>query len=367
VGTAANGLGAPPALEEQFGISVVVATYKRLERLAACLDAIESQTQRAEAVVVVTHEDPESGRYVVERAVGWPQLKLVEAGRGRSVAAYNAGLLAVSTPLVAYVDDDAVPNRDWLERIVATFREDERIAAVGGRDVILADGRPAALGRRRWGQEQVGRIQWSGRMTANHHLGTGGPRDVDVLKGVNMSFRRDAVAAHGFDDRMRGPGAVVHAELSICLPLRRQGLRIVYDPKVVVMHHPAPRPAGDHRAVQSPRAAFLNAHNEGLQILEYLSPSRQLLFMVWALLIGSTECPGLAASARDLAHRRPGTAKRLLAAQRGRLAAWWTRRLPRASLDQSLGRDHGDRNGSVQRAVSRPVQELITTSPGSSS
>ena len=315
-----------PMFDEALGMSVVVATYKRLERLSACLDGIESQTRAAEEVVVVTHADPESETYVQDRARNWSDLRLVRTQTPGSVVAYNAGLAAASMPLVAYIDDDAVPGLDWLERIVATFGQDQQIAAVGGRDVIVTEvtpGRPEPLRSR---PRDVGKIEWTGRMTANHHVGAGPARDVDVLKGVNMAFRRSAVADHGFDTRLRGPGAVVHSELSICLPLRQRGLRIVYDPSIVVRHYPAPRPAGDHRHSLSAEATFNAAHNEGLQIIEYLGPGRRAVFALWSLLIGSTDSPGLAVLMRDVSKRKPEPLARFVAAQRGRAEAWRSRR-----------------------------------------
>jgi GT2 family glycosyltransferase len=325
-----------PGLETSSGISVVVATFRRLERLAACLDGIQSQTRLAEEVLVVTHADPESEGYVARRAQGWTRLRSVDAGRARSVAAYNAGLRAATTPLVAYVDDDAVPAPDWLERIVTTFAADERIAAVGGRDVILSEGQRQEAYRLPRRPPQVGRIRPYGRMTANHHIGTGPPQNVDVLKGVNMSFRRSAVRAYGFDERLRGPGAVVHAELSICLPLRRRGLRIVYDPAIVVMHYPAPRPAGDHRTGVSARATSDAAHNEGLQLLEYFGPAKRVLFAAWSFLLGNTGSPGVAVLMRDVVRRKPEAVSRFFAAQHGRVAAWRTRRAPRAVFAASI-------------------------------
>ncbi|MCL2419303.1 MAG: glycosyltransferase [Conexibacteraceae bacterium] len=300
--------------------------------MTACLDGIEQQTLPADEIIVVVQDDPESERYVTERARRQPGLRAVQSGAGRSVAAYNAGLEAAVTPLVAYVDDDAVPARDWLERIVTTFAQDERVAAVGGRDVILGPARPpdtarssCTAGERRRPVE-VGMIQWFGRMTGNHHIGAGPARDVDVLKGVNMSFRRAAVAGHGFDERLRGPGAVVHAELSICLPLRKRGLRVIYDPSIVVMHHPAPRPAGDHRVSATEAAVLNSAYNEALEIFEYLPPRRRAVFIAWSTLVGNTGAPGLVVLLRDLARRSPDAAARFAAAQRGRALAFSTRR-----------------------------------------
>ena len=323
--------------ERVVAASVVITTYRRVDQLRACLDGIRSQRRRADDVVVVVHASDDPSARLVERfAAEWPELRSVRVERYGSVAALNTGLAAARGEVVAIIDDDAIPRTDWLERIVKTFEQDQRIAAVGGRDVIIVDGRalgppPSRIPGRRAHPPEVGRMQWFGRMIANHHLGAGEPRDVDVLKGVNCSFRRAAVAGHGYDERLCGGGAVVHTEMSICLPLRRRGLRIVYDPNIVVQHYPAPRPAGDHRIGPSRMAVFATAHNEALQILDYFGPLRRVVFGIWGLLVGTTDGPGLAVLARDALTGRPAAWSRFRAAQRGRAAAWRTRRVPRGT------------------------------------
>jgi GT2 family glycosyltransferase len=316
-------------------ISVVITTYQRPQSLAACLDGIREQARPADEVLVVAHaEDQPSVEFVGRRAEEWPALRLATVDRDGSVAALNRGLAAARGEIVAIIDDDAVAHPDWLERMATGFDGDERIAAVGGRDVIVVDGQIIGARRRRLvGRRSrapaVGRIQWFGRMIANHHLGAGGPRDVDVLKGVNMGVRRAAVIGHGYDERLRGKGAVVHTELSICLPLRRRRLRVVYDPAIVVNHYPAPRPHGDERVGARQETTFAAAHNEALAILDYFDPARRLVFVVWGLAVGTTDAPGLAVLARDCLERRSEPWRTFTAAQRGRLAALRTRRTPR--------------------------------------
>jgi Glycosyl transferase family 2 len=215
----------------------------------------------------------------------WSELRCVRIPRTGLVAALNGGLAAACGAIVAFVDDDAVPTVDWLERIVETFKRDERIAAVGGRDVIFEGGRilglvPRRRSQRLLGEPGVGRIRWFGRMLGNHHVGVGAARDIDVLKGTNMSYRRQAVFGRGFDERLRGEGVQMHSELSICLPLRRRGLRVVYDPAISVMHYPARRALGSQRDEGGREALASSAHNETLQIGDYFGPLRRLIFMV---------------------------------------------------------------------------------------
>jgi GT2 family glycosyltransferase len=300
--------------------------------LAECLNGLQAQDRHADQVVVVVHvSDQETHAYVRERERHWPELFLTLVERDGVVAAQNQGLSVATGAIVAFCDDDAVPYPDWAERLLGKFAQDDRIAAVGGRDVIHMDGgifgADSIRGWRRvLGPPPVGRIQWWGRMTGNHHRADARACDADVLKGVNMAFRRSQVIGLGFDERLQGKGAIVHHELSICLPLRRRGLRVVYDPAILVAHHPAARPAGDHRADLRPDVISVLSFNEALSILDYLAPSRRVVFMSWAFVVGTGTAPGLAALLRDLVTGRPRAYSRFAAAQRGRRAALRTHR-----------------------------------------
>jgi GT2 family glycosyltransferase len=316
-------------------VSVVVSTYRRLDPLTACLDGLRSQTRPAEEVIVVAHvSDHATQRGLEPLTSSWPELRPVLVTKHGSVAAYNRGLGASRGSIIAYIDDDAVPAADWLERIVHVFGTDGRIAAVGGRDMVVVDGNVLGPRRRRFpGRRadslEVGRIQWFGRMIANHHVGEGDARDVDVLKGVNMSFVRSAVAQHGFDERLRGDGTQLHSELSICLPLRRRGLRVVYDPNIVVRHYPAPRGHGDDRTAPRLQRIADDAHNEALEVLDHLGPVQRAAFVVYGLVVGTTAAPGAAVLGRDVVTGKPAAWLRFIAAQRGIAAARRTYRTPR--------------------------------------
>ncbi|HEY6888078.1 MAG TPA: glycosyltransferase family A protein [Solirubrobacter sp.] len=319
------------------GITVVVTTYRRTRTLGPCLDGLAAQTRPPEEVVVVVHAaDEESAPFVDARAAEWPQLRRVSVEATGLVAALNRGLSSATEEIVAFVDDDAVPAPDWLERLHSRYASDGGIAGVGGRDVITDNGRirtrsDESVLVRTFGPPHVGRIQWFGRQVGNHHIGVGGVRDVDVLKGVNMSFRRRDVAGHGFDERLRGRGVEVHSEMSICLPLRRRGLRLLYDPSIVVHHYPQSRGFGDEREDVSAEAIGDAAHNEALQLLDYFSPAQRVVFSAWGVAVGTSGAPGLAILVRHLATGVPGPWSRFAAAQSGRFAARRTQKADRQS------------------------------------
>lgn len=248
------------------------------------------------------------------------------------VAAMNAGLDVAQGDIVAVTDDDAAPHADWLQRIEAYFLSDSSLGVVGGRDWQYIGTKIKELGDR----SCVGRVQWFGRVIGNHHLGVGPAREVDVLKGVNMSFRSSALKGLRFDERMLGTGAQVHFELAFTLPLRRAGWKIIFDPLVAVDHYPAQRFDEDQRDNFNDIAWSNAVHNETLALLEYFSLLQRIVFLVWAILIGTREALGFLQWLRLLPSEGRLAGQKWLASIKGRWQGWQTWQQHRSDSNQLL-------------------------------
>jgi GT2 family glycosyltransferase/glycosyltransferase involved in cell wall biosynthesis len=275
-------------------VSVVVPTYRRAAVLAKCLDALAAQrTPPTEILVVARREDEPTAAEVEGRDGPIRLVRIdVEDGRPGSVAALNAGVAASTGGVVCITDDDSEPHRDWITRIVAGFESDPGLGALGGRDWVSFDGVPER------GQEtdEVGLISGWGRLIGNHHLGIGPVREVDVLKGVNLSARGDLIRSIGFDTRLLGVTTEHHPELHLCLAIKRRGFRVAYDPAIAVDHHPAPRTAESRE--QGALQVHFSAHNETLALVEHLGPAGRAAHLTYATAIGSRAAPGVAQSIR---------------------------------------------------------------------
>lgn len=283
-------------------ISVIVPSYRRPQPLRRCLEGLRAQTRRPHEVIVVMHEgDSESAAAATAGHGPWARSRLVRVPRRSAVAALEAGVEAAEGEIVSVTDDDAVPRAEWLERLTRHY-EEPSVGAVGGRDSIHHG--PAAM----TGSAQVvGRVEWFGRVVGNHHLGEGRAREVDFLKGVNLSFRRELwEPIRG----LRGAGAEVHWELHLCMRLRRKGWRVVYDPAAIVDHYGAPRMDERQRGELSLEYIADAAHNEMHALLSWLSGWRRAAAAVYGLGVGSRVVPGPVAAA-----------DRLLRGERKRLAA----------------------------------------------
>lgn len=289
-------------------LSVVVPTYERAESLRHCLVALEASADPGHEILVVRRVGDEAAVGVLR---GFPDVRAVTVNRAGQVAAMRAGADAASGDVIAFTDDDAVPRKDWMASVLAAF-DDPAVGVAGGRDVV----HPAAEhgGRR---LADVGRLTRWGKLVGNHHLGVGPMRRVDVVKGANMAFRREALA---FPDGLRGRGAQVHQEVSMCLWARQRGWRLIYDPSVVVDHYPAPRSDEDQREDPAGVAVRDAAYN---YVISLLSFERRLLIRraAFGLLMGDRSSPGLGRALVASVRREYGVARRLLPSLLGQVEA----------------------------------------------
>lgn len=272
-------------------VTVLVPTFRRPGDLKRCLAALQRQSRAPDEVVVVARPDDTATHACLRdsRVRGALPLTVALVETSGQVAALNCGLDAAAGDVVAITDDDAAPHVDWVERIAAAFQNDARLGALGGRDWVHEKGR-VLDGER----PLVGKLTPSGKIIGNHHLGVGGAREVDLLKGANMSYRREAIRHIRFDARLRGAGAQVHNDMAFSMSVKNAGWKLVYDPRVAVDHFPAERFDDDRRDAQTLSAVRNAAFNLHLILRDQLTPLRRETAWWWYTLVGTRVYPGMA-------------------------------------------------------------------------
>jgi glycosyltransferase involved in cell wall biosynthesis len=237
--------------------TVVICTRDRPEALERCLAAVDAVTYPSFEVLVVDNGSPTAGaREIAER---WGARCTVEPRAGLS-RARNRGAREARGEVVAYLDDDALPEPGWLAGLERELGDPE-VMAVAGRI------RPARL---ETAAECL--FEATGGFTPNRgcrrvvDAGTPGWFELTNFGGVgtgaNMAFRRSAFDQWaGFDERL-GVGAAVPAgeEHHAFFSLVELGYRVVYAPDAVVRHpYPATLAAlrARHVATVASSAAYL--------------------------------------------------------------------------------------------------------------
>ena len=178
-------------------ISVVVPTCGRPQLLERCLRALERQTLPREAFEIIVIEDLARQGPAVARNRGWRQAR---------------------ASLIAFTDDDTVPDEDWLRRGLDVFKWEPRTDVVCGRVIMPLSGKPTDYERDAQGLERAEFV------TANCFCRK---RCLEVLGG--------------FDERFP---LAWREDSDLHFRLIEAGARIAREPRAIVVHPVRPAPWG---------------------------------------------------------------------------------------------------------------------------
>jgi glycosyltransferase involved in cell wall biosynthesis len=213
--------------------TVIVNTIDRAEPLRALLYSLDHQSYphfEVIAVVGPTHDHTLD----VLREYG-DRIEVLRCPAANLSQSRNVGLLAARGEVTAFIDDDAVPSRNWLAQLARLFADDD-LDATGGMVYCVHPAMPIVqhrIGivsslaeqvdvRESWSQDLpppgVG-LQWTARMM-----------------GTNMAYRRDRLlSVAGFDEFFEW----VYDDADVAVRLARTGAAIEPVREAVVYHAPA--------------------------------------------------------------------------------------------------------------------------------
>jgi GT2 family glycosyltransferase len=206
-------------------VSVVVATYNRSHLLDRLIAALESQQGPYPYEIVIVDDGssdatPDVLRSLARRSTHDVRAIHLDTNRGPA-AARNEGWRAARAPLIAFTDDDCVPQPEWLASLVR---------ALANADIV--QGRTIANP----GQERHGVFAWT--------------PEVDAVSGFfetcNIGYRRDVLdAAGGLDERFTSLGGSNHhryvapiwgEDADLGWRAKAAGATVAFSSEAVVLH-----------------------------------------------------------------------------------------------------------------------------------
>lgn len=105
-------------------VSIVIPTFARLRQLEACLSALAQQTLAEPwEVVVVDDGSPQSLVGLASAWAGRLDLRVIRQPNAGPAAARNRGVQEALSSLIAFTDDDCLPEPQWLATLVRAARE----------------------------------------------------------------------------------------------------------------------------------------------------------------------------------------------------------------------------------------------------
>jgi glycosyltransferase involved in cell wall biosynthesis len=205
-------------------IAVCVCTFRRPAGLAACLEGIAAQCWAGRAapdieVVVVENEADGPGRAVCRRYRAHPLHYFTETRPGISPARNRC--LAAAVPnydLIAFIDDDEVPEPDWLRRLLTAYEQT-------GADIVCGPAFPRYLAPPpRWLRRE--------RFHDPARRRTGEPPAYCATNNVLFATRIVRTTGLAFDDRVAPMG--VGEDVLFFSQAMRAGFRAVWCAEAVV-------------------------------------------------------------------------------------------------------------------------------------
>lgn len=218
----------PPAVVRPAAppVSIVIPSYNRRERLGEVLHALAAQTYPAERLqVTVVIDGSEDGSAELVRSLQLPyRLELVEQDNRGLAAARNRGALEATEPVLVFLDDDIVPEADFVaEHAVAHLRAPDDVVMIGYcRAVIEDDSLWAFVVRAEWEDYYRNMAQPDYQWTS-----------LDFSVGGNVSLARSLfVSSGGFDERFRR-----RQERELGIRMLERGVRFEYQASIRGRHY----------------------------------------------------------------------------------------------------------------------------------
>jgi O-antigen biosynthesis protein len=195
-------------------VSVVVCTHNGQQTLGECLARLETLSYPDYEVIVVNDGASRACARIAEEH-GAILIQTDHRGLGN---ARNRGIEFSRGEIVAFLDDDAYPDADWLKYVAALLRANGH-AGVGGPNIPPED---------------------DGFVAECVAAAPGGPihvlvsdREAEHVPGCNMAFRKDVLEeVGGFDERFEVAGD----DVDLCWRLQKANRTLGFSAGAVVMH-----------------------------------------------------------------------------------------------------------------------------------
>lgn len=212
---------------ERLSFSIVINTYNRGPSLAITLDSLRFLKHPSFEVVVVNGPSTDSSVQLLE---GWrDRVKVGHCPVTNLSISRNIGIAMASGDVVAFIDDDAVPEPEWLDQLEAGYTS-RNVGGVGGMvynhtgyqfqaKYILCNRMGDA--RLEFETNPSDRYSFPGTNWYCAHIGT------------NSSFRRDAlIEIGGFDEEYE----YYLDETDVCLRMVDAGFEVRFVDDAFIHH-----------------------------------------------------------------------------------------------------------------------------------
>jgi glycosyltransferase involved in cell wall biosynthesis len=215
-------------------ISVIICTYGRSKYLHTAIESVINQKISPEIyeIIIVDGDNKRDSESLIKEFNKFPNFQYITEPRPGLSVARNAGCRFSKGTFIAFMDDDAIADSDWLKNILNTFLNNpDKVEAVGGKiEPIWEIKSPIWLSDELLPVLSILDIGNS-TMTLNPH---------QFLFGTNMAFRKSVlIKFNGFNQNLgrEGKNLLSNEEIYLQKKITESGGLRIFDPDIKIKHN----------------------------------------------------------------------------------------------------------------------------------
>ena len=203
----------------------------------------------------------------------FPNTRIIKVAQVSPAEKRNIGTKNAKGEILAFIDDDAYPEKDWLKNANEDFKNRD-IVAVGGPGIVPKNAT--------FFQRVSSKVYEFSAGKTGIRYGKGKRKEIDDWPTCNFFVKKSYFKrVRGFDSKYWGG-----EDTQLCYSLLKTGKKIIYDPKIVVYHHP--RKTLKQHLKQTFfwgmwRGFFMKIHKQSRQLTFFIP----VIFLSWLILGGT--------------------------------------------------------------------------------
>jgi len=195
-------------------VALYIPCYNSEETIQACLDGVLSQTYPIDEILIIDDCSVDKTAEILKQ---YPVRIIRHAKNMGLAAARNSALRNTKSELIASLDSDCRPDKDWLRYLVNAVGS-SKTAGIGGRAIE---------------SKASGIFNAWRSVHMKQHWGERKKHNPDFLFGSNTLFRRKALLRAGsYREAYRNN----YEDVDISYRLKKLGYSLIYEPKALAYH-----------------------------------------------------------------------------------------------------------------------------------
>ncbi len=209
-------------------VSIVTVNCNGKQFLSGCLESLLNLNypkDRLEIFMIDNQSSDDSVDYVKNN---FPAVKIIINDENNYAKANNLGAKAAKGEYVAFINNDAKADKDWLIALIKIAEAEDNIAGVGSK-IIFPDGKINSSGHM-----ELPNYYWADRGFKEQDLGQyNKTEEVGSITGAACLYRSEYLEKIGFFDE---DFVMFLEDVDIAFRLRQEGWKIFYCPQSIAFH-----------------------------------------------------------------------------------------------------------------------------------